>query len=234
MEKCALCLQSKPLCDSHIIPEFCFKPTHDLIHRAILMKSDELKQCFIQKGIRVKMLCVDCEQLINQHEKYFKSFWFDKKALPDHVPSRTIEIRGIDYAHFKLFHLSVLWRAHAAKAKPFDVVSLGPYGEKLRQSILACDPGSEGSYPFFGQIIVNDDKSVCYSLVSGAYKSRLDNFTVYYMCYAGCEWTFIVTDHDYKNYTKWTIRKNQHLTLITHPFKELNTIRVFHEQRPRE
>ncbi len=228
---CALCLQDRLLCDSHIIPEFCYRPTYDAKHRARLLKPEELRQHLVQKGIREYLLCEECEQKINEHESYLKSLWFDKSPLPTKVTQSTVTVPGVDYSHFKLFHLSVLWRAGVAASKPFGTVSLGPYAEKLRLRLFNSDPGPDGWYPFYGKVVVNPDRTVCYQLVSGPYKSRLDHFTVYYMCYAGCEWTFIVTDHGFAKYRDWTIKKGCPVFLIACPIQEINTVKVFTDQR---
>lgn len=229
--RCALCLQDKLLCYSHIIPEFCYGPSYDTAHRARLFKSEELRKNIVQKGIREYLLCDECEQKLNEHETYFKSFWFDQSPLPAKVTPGPITVPGVDYTHFKLFHLSVLWRAGVAATKPFEGVSLGPYAEKLRLRLINSDPGPEGLYPFYATIIVNPDETVCYGFVSGPCKSKLDHFTVYFMCYAGCEWTFIVTDHGFANYWDWTIKKGSPLFLIARPFEEINTVKVLMDQR---
>lgn len=232
--KCALCLQTKPLCDSHIIPEFCYKPTYDPIHRAKLLPSLDCRELLIQKGIHDHLLCENCERLINDHEKYFKALWFDSPTLPSTVtPPSPITVSTFDYAHFKLFHLSVLWRAGATSASFFSAVSLGPYAEKLRQQLLTSDPGSEDVYPIFGIVIAYPDKTICYELVGGPYKSRLDHYTVYYMCYAACEWTFIVTDHGFRKseFKDLTLKKNSPLILGASEIKDLNSIKIFLEQR---
>ena len=229
--RCALCLEAATLRASHIVPEFCYGPTYDAKHRGRLLSTETMRRVFVQKGLREHLLCDDCEQRLGRHEKYFKEFWFDRNALPGRVSGAAVQVVNLNYRHFKLFHLSILWRCGVASRKEFSSVDLGPYSEKLRQALLAADPGPEGMYPFYSTVIVNDDSSVAYGLVSGPYRSRLDHFAVYYMCYAGCEWTFIVTDHNYDKYKEWTVKGNSPFTLVARPIADLNTIRVFREQR---
>jgi hypothetical protein len=62
-----------------------------------------------------------------------------------------ITIEGIDYARFKLFQLSILWRASVSTLEFFRLVSLGPHEERLRQMLSACDPGSPEE---FGCVVV--------------------------------------------------------------------------------
>ena len=63
--KCRLCLKEKPIQNSHIIPEFLYKPLYDNLHRfKSLSTLPEIKIEYKQKGIREKLLCRDCEQYI--------------------------------------------------------------------------------------------------------------------------------------------------------------------------
>jgi hypothetical protein len=228
---CALCLRQKPLCASHVIPEFCYRPTYDAKHRARLMESTRMAERLVQKGIREYLLCSDCEQKINEYETYFKTFWFDMKALPDKVAQQVVTVSAIDYDRFRLFHLSVLWRSGVAQAMPFGNVSLGPHADQLRQQIMNSDPGPEGSYPFWGTIILNPDSTVCYDLISGPYAADVDSLTAYYMCYAGCEWTFVVTDSTSSKYSDLSIKRGVPLQFVAFPAQQINTVRVFAEQR---
>ncbi len=52
-----------------------------------------------------------------------------------------ITISGIDYALFKLFQLSILWRASVSSLDFFRLVSLGPREELLRKMLLVGEPG---------------------------------------------------------------------------------------------
>ena len=231
--QCALCLGNRPLCKSHIIPEFCYKPTYDRKHRGRQLSTEKKGFKYVQKGTRERLLCEDCEQKIGRHEKYFKEFWFDGGVLPTAISQRYVRVRGAEYSPFKLFHLSVLWRAGASKLGDFDVVSLGPYAEKLRIAILNDDPGEPGEYPFIGQVIVNDQQRVEHRLVSGPYRSRVDHFHVYYLCYAGCEWSFIVTDSRHEKYENITVQLNGSMARLAVPLRETNTVKVFTKQRDR-
>lgn len=229
--QCALCLKSTTLCDSHIIPEFCYKPTYDSKHRGQLLSAKTMKKVYVQKGLREHLLCKDCEQVLSRYEQYFKEFWFDNDALPSSVSSSLIQVGNVDYERFKLFHLSILWRCSISSRKEFSSVDLGPYAEKLRKAILSGDAGPEEHYPLFGRVIVHDDNSIAKGLVSGPSRARLDKSTVYYMCYAGCEWTFIVTDHGGKKYEELAVARNSPLTLVASSIAEINSIRIFVGER---
>src|SRR5262249_44127067 len=65
---CALCHRTDPLCDSHVIPEFIYKPLYNNEHRMVGWRATEagLKHEYVQKGLREQLLCATCEGLLNQ------------------------------------------------------------------------------------------------------------------------------------------------------------------------
>jgi len=144
---CKLCLQAKPLRNSHIIPEWMYGPLYDSKHRAISVASDPgEREQYIQKGIREKLLCQECETKLSLYESHAASVARDiKAAKPD--PSRTfIEVKGVDYTKFKLFELSLLWRASVSSHKMFAAVKLDEDEEMLRQLIFEGAPGEPDEY----------------------------------------------------------------------------------------
>ena len=230
---CSLCLEVKPLCRSHSIPEFCYKKTYDEKRRGRLLSTESPKVMYLQKGMRERLLCTDCEQRIGRFEKYFKEYWFDNHVLPEKVDSNCIFINDADYKRFKLFHLSILWRAGVSRLKDFGSVCLGPYAEKLRKVVLTEEPGDEEEYPFWGQVIVNDFQMPEYGIVSCPYRSRLEKSHVYYLCYAGCEWVFIVTDHQGRGFGHTTIQRDGRMALLPVPIRDMNTVKLFMRDRRR-
>jgi hypothetical protein len=55
-------------------------------------------------------------------------------------------VEGIDYLRFKLFQLSILWRAGVATREFFSKVTLGPHAERIRKMLLQADPGEPWEY----------------------------------------------------------------------------------------
>src|SRR4051794_18890200 len=110
---CALCENTRPLRLSHIVPEFAYKPIYDKKHRLISFSPlDVDAKWYEQKGLRDRLLCDDCEGYFNTNfEHPFKQYWIDKNPLGRHAGQEVIVLDDVDYPRFKLFHLSVLWRA---------------------------------------------------------------------------------------------------------------------------
>lgn len=193
-KQCKLCHQIRELRNSHIIPELCYLAAYDPLHRAQKFEADAGKRRLIQKGLREYLLCDDCEGKLSKWENQFKQYWYSTPALPQTVPPGPVTIRGFDYAAFKLFHLSILWRASVASSDNFNTVSLGTHEEKIRQVLLSANPGPEHHYPLVGQVLTDEKARVAYGLVGKPQRSELEGKQAYYTAYAGVEWCFIVTD----------------------------------------
>jgi hypothetical protein len=55
-------------------------------------------------------------------------------------------LKDVDYATFKLFLMSLLWRAGVSTLETFEEVDLGPHESRLRQMLLAAEPGAPHDY----------------------------------------------------------------------------------------
>jgi hypothetical protein len=144
---CQLCLKNKNLCASHIIPEFFYKPLYDDIHRYLQFstKPNE-KNIYRQKGIWEKLLCENCEQYFSGLEDYARRVLFGGTEIKISQQKGKIVITNLDYAKFKLFQLSLLWRAGATQRSEFSKVSLGPHQDKLRLMLISHNPGEAHKY----------------------------------------------------------------------------------------
>jgi len=61
--------------------------------------------------------------------------------------SKYIRIAGLDYSKFKLFLLSIWWRASISSLPVFQDVDLREHEEIIRNKLLAEEPGSAEEYP---------------------------------------------------------------------------------------
>lgn len=155
---CQLCGQERELIkSSHIIPEFMYKPLFDAdrqMHmRSLTRPGDNGKT--VQTGIYDKhILCEDCDnRRIGQMEQYVAAVLFGGHAgsvtyqgsqNPD--GSHSIKMAGLDYRKFKLFFLSVLWRAHISKNKFFEKINIGSTAAIIRDMLLSEDPDKESRF----------------------------------------------------------------------------------------
>lgn len=225
MDACKLCLNTAALCRSHIIPEFCYKSMYDTKHRAVIVNpKDPSDQGYAQKGVRSKLLCRDCESLLNgRYEKPFKAYWYDEDAL---APFRAGEDAGwlinIDYSSFKLFHLSVLFRASVSDHPNFHEVDLGPHEDRIRQMLLDQDPGDEWQYPIMCSVVEGAKGDVWDKLVGVARRIKLDGQWGYYFTFAGAQWTYRVSSHPSKAFESLHLTQQGRLPVAKLPWKEID------------
>lgn len=197
MAACRLCHEDAKLSDSHIIPELLYKPLYDSKHRAIKLDDIDFRRRFLQKGLREELFCERCEQLLNdRYEKPFNAAWWGSPQFPKKVIlGELYRVDGLDYASFKLFHLSVLFRAGIATHREFSNVSLGPHEERIRTMILTGDPGPTDRYGFFGQILFSGAGNVVDALITAPAPTRFDNHRAYTFIFGGCAWHYVVSGH---------------------------------------
>jgi len=102
---CALCGKNEPLLNSHIIPEFAFKPTYDPKHRYHVLSTFARRPRLLeQKGLREPLLCAECETRLSQYEHYAS------QVIDGGVPLRIRDLRAshncidvfeLDYTKFR-------------------------------------------------------------------------------------------------------------------------------------
>ena len=162
---CKLCLQNKPLISqSHIIPEFMYEFLFDKHHKMYMVdpkkyiEGDKTFQRPPSGEYEGGILCAKCDnETIGQYETYGERVLFAgvNKSVSDPICQHGRTETGIpltrctnvDYTKFKLFLLSILWRASISKREFFRDVALGPYEEQVRQMILGGDPKETEVFP---------------------------------------------------------------------------------------
>lgn len=192
--KCQLCLQEETLCRSHIIPEFLYKGVYDPVHRFCLIpvaEPDEYR--LMQKGVREKLLCVECETQLSRYEKYGSEALCNPPKSPVKNESDRIIRSDLDYSNFKLFQLSILWRAGVSKHPVFDKVNLGPHQEKLRQLLLKENPGEPYQYPCLIGIVRKP--APLERLLVSPESNRFYGHRCYVFLLAGAFWLYFVSSH---------------------------------------
>ena len=221
--KCRLCLKSAELRDSHVIPEFLYKALYDSKHRAMGVHGQGNKKWqYLQKGLRERLLCEKCEQFLNdQYEKYFHDLWFSKSSIPFTCDTAKVyEITGIDYPKFKLFHLSILFRAGVSSLPTFTQVDLGPHEDRLRVMLLNHDPGMSTDYQIFAYIVVKKDGGVVQKLISQPIRIKADGHTVYNIMFGGCSWHYMVSSHNLPEFRKVALRSGGTIYLSAERWEE--------------
>ena len=140
-QNCHLCKRNRPLCNSHIISEFLYKPLYDSKGRLFGMSTEEgTGQPFdiIQKGLREHLLCQCCETQLSRYENYARDLFYNDRLRVDGQP--TSEVQGLDYKKLRLFFISILWRSSISSLPFFRSVNLGPHEETARRMVCNENP----------------------------------------------------------------------------------------------
>lgn len=146
---CKLCLiDGSVLKDSHILPEFTYRPIYNAKGRAVgIDPKRRVQQYTMQQGPREYLLCARCESALSRLETYAARVLSSLPATTGKPPGGRIVIPGVDYTRFKLFQLSMLWRASVATHSWFAAVKLADHREEaLRQMLFTENPGEPHEY----------------------------------------------------------------------------------------
>ncbi|MEW8383712.1 MAG: hypothetical protein AB2704_17810 [Candidatus Thiodiazotropha taylori] len=197
--KCKLCGKDRILKNSHIIPEFVYRPLYDEINRFhVISNQDNERNKYLQKGIREKLLCEDCENSLSKNERYVSLVFSGSISLHITGNSQLIRVLGLDYTKFKMFALSILWIAGISSYETFEQVNLGVHEQILREMVLGNDPGPPEKYPFLLSPIVLEQE-LLNGLIVQPTVSRIAGHYAYRFVFAGLAWVFIVSKHRIPN-----------------------------------
>jgi hypothetical protein len=217
---CKLCGEEKPLQDSHVLSELVYAPVYKgegTDHWTVGLWRDQggvLKKRKVQLGLREPLLCWDCEQLLNnRYERPSTALWrhlASGEPLPAGITTqvrqgasedRGIRFGGVDYTSWKLFLLSLLWRASVAEKQEWSGVDLGPKHEAaLRRMLLEQDPGGQGDYPCVVYLV--EEKS---RLIAFPGPSRLEGHNCYVFHLTQVVLLFLVSSHLGAEEQRWGI-----------------------------
>lgn len=198
---CKLCQRDRPLRKSHIIPAFLWKPLKQEEGKFYALSSNANKSEFkVQDGPKEPMLCEDCEQQFGRYENYVRQVLYSKPddgdfgfRIQNHAEG--VQIDGLDYGRFKLFQLSILWRAHTSKIEFYGEVNLRSHAEKIRRMLVAEDPGLRTDYGCFMAGVMENPRKMLDDVVLAPKSARLSGHYCYKFVMGGCIWYFIVSKH---------------------------------------
>jgi len=222
-ETCKFCLRDAELQRSHIVSEFFYR--YDEKHRVLNVDMSDHYPVFDQKGRREKLLCVDCEQYFNEHfEKPMKRMWIDERKLPQVLEGDGVVISGLEYVPFKLFHLSVLWRASVSSVAA--TVSLGPHETRIRQMLLACSAGAVTEYPIVARALyLPKTREVADGVVALPQRGRQGGQTVYCAVFGGCAWYYVVASHKLDvAIQEWALNENGRMLAAVDSLRDVHEI----------
>jgi len=226
---CHLCKNECKLIKSHIIPEFFYGPLYDGKHRFHAISTDKKdKNALIQKGKRESLLCSRCDKKIGNWERYTRELFFGNKLnLKQSRYRKTFTIHGVNYKIFKLFQLSLIWRASISNDHFFRNVKLGPHEEIIRLMILNEDPGIFYKYGAF-LILLTDNNKPLDSLIMQPDLLRMDNYRVYRFVVGSAFWFYVISSHNDKfPAVSYFLQENGDLNMLIKEFSEIELFQEF-------
>ena len=214
---CKLCEKKGLLRRSHILSEFLYEHTYQHFDpndpkkkRLLELPADpDEKLEYPQKGFRERLLCSDCEQHLNRiGERYAADVLKRMDALTIPPEKSSAMLPGVEYAPFKLFMMTQLWRMGVASGDRWSKVRLGPQEKKLRDMLLNEDPGTPTQYACYVTKVPASlgPISRVIDFPSGA---RYGGHHWYEFIARGHSWTFVASDK-FKGYNDPDLRLSEH------------------------
>lgn len=163
---CKLCLQLKELRESHILSEYEYKPLYDVKHRFYRLSSKKIKPGILQKGLREKLLCNECERLRSECERYVSLLMNGGIELGYEPFSGGVKVTNIDYNKFKLHQLFLLWITSISSLPEFSAIKLHhDIEEQLRLELLSKDPGHPHEYACIVCALITKNKGPIHQII---------------------------------------------------------------------
>lgn len=173
----------------------------------------------LQKGIREHLLCTNCEQHLNhKYEKPFHKQWLVDLPLPDRIAENAAHTVVYDYLTFKLFHLSILFRASVSSLPTFREVNLGVHEERIRKMLISESPGQDWEYPILAFAVLNGHGEVEKRLMSCPLSSRYEGHIAYWQIYGGAVWMTLVSSHPNDQFCREGLQPSGQITMKVKPW----------------
>lgn len=228
MALCKLCRRNAQLRNSHIVPEFLYEDLYN--DKNQLMGINGLGSRGwkpLQKGIREHLFCETCEQHLNEYcEKPFREQWVVAAPLPRFWPDHSETWATFDYNSFKLFHLSVFFRAGVSQLPTYANVSLGGHEETMRNMILAKDAGAQRTYPVFGHAVIHHLSRTLVPMVTRVVQARFNGHRCYGMIYGGVNWWISVSRHRNHEFEQVGLQPDGRMPFCAVPWNEIPIVQI--------
>lgn len=139
---CQLCHKNKKLIKAHLLPEWAYRYLYEDI-------DDEKRDSLILVGINQhhkrrpigaydkEILCAECDRLLGKTDEYGKQIFMNRNMVRYPDSQHAYLIDDVDLYKIKYFLASVLWRFDLSDREEGQRVNLGPWGERIREFLLA-------------------------------------------------------------------------------------------------
>lgn len=139
MDACALCLENKPLRDSHVIPRSFFQKIKNGQPQLVKLTNNlNIPPVMDNANWNEPLLCGDCEHFLNStYESSQLSFFRNYKSVTKSHGKLTYH--DLNFNKFYIMWLSILWRASESKISAFGKVDLGSDVNELIRKIIVSE-----------------------------------------------------------------------------------------------
>jgi len=239
MDTCRLCgTAQEKFQKSHIIPDFMYRDLKNSQSQILRMRMPFGKRLrHIPTGFYEKpLLCTSCEKMIGAWESYAEKMLTRNNHFEvpkDKTAGELIRlVEDVEYKRFKLFLLSIVWRASVSNLPFFSEVFLGKEHEgRIGQMLLKDDPGEEDDYPV--TLIVPEGPAGKNLSIGQPYKNKNAANAVRYL-FPICEviYLFHISKHGQDDANKLTaIKKDNTMKVVFWPTSRLNAFLELYQVR---
>lgn len=225
---CRLCGGNRPLRHSHILPELVYRRIYDESHTAVSYRPELRREGRLRKGLREPLLCSDCEARFQRWEDYFADAWFGSSGgvRPLLLPTGVVLIEGLDYHRFKLFHLSIIWRASVSRLPEFRDFTLGRRESRVRSMLLNEEPGTSDAFPLSGVALRDPETGTFMDRIVGMPRSsKLETQRTGLFIFAGVNWVYFTSGHATRRNTVGTLSEEGSLLLVVKNWRDHEPIK---------
>ena len=189
--RCNLCLETKPLIDSHIIPRCFQKFVKNEENKMTVFYANEPRPRETANALwEGGLLCRECDNSFSDDEKYTYWFFDDFRNRSVAPLSEEKDAHGITYKFdrstkkIKRCLLSILWRMSIAKRFEYRYVDLGPIESRLREGLFHDKFMDDRFFPvaIFSTRNVDDSKAMI--LTPPSNKVKIQHRHNYVMTYS--------------------------------------------------
>jgi len=179
------------------------------------------------------ILCENCDnKILGNLESYSSIVIWGSNGQSNSYPKyeqkvnqlnqKFLHLTNLDYMKFKLFLLSIVWRASISRQKIFNTVSLGEHENKIREMILESNPGTEEEYPV-GIFILTQNNEIPTKMISNPLPLKTENILSYVFLINGLVINYkIEGEGDKEFYNHISIKENN--TMDIYIFDEKDSV----------
>ena len=173
-----------------------------------------------------ELLCEHCEQYLNREfEQPFFDVWYVRGTVPTVVRGPVYNLSLPSYASFKLFLLSVLWRASVCQHGAFASTTLGQHERTVKAMLLSRDPGASGDYPVFGTVMRVPGTLAVPPVVISPFLGSWEGTPAYIIGFGGVLWMVLLRRGELNPDARgWALMEDGRMSMVVMEMSDLGAV----------